>query len=678
MTELPPEDRPTKLIKPEPATLPEIQSIGRYQVSRELGSGGMGRVYLATDPVLERTVAVKLFNRRLEKEETRFWKEAKLTAKLDHPNTIELYGIGDDTCGDYLVMEYVAGESLAKALERGRLEVERTLAIVEAACRGIEHAHGYGIVHRNLKPANILLEEHTDRVVVVDFGLAKDIGTDKSLTGSGMEVEKCRYLAPEQIDPSLGKVNVTTDTYTLGTILYEALSGHYAVEGESMFELVHNICHCEPLPLRKHVPHLPKELERICRRATAKDQGERYQSAQALAKELARLRSGKGRTQRVARMKKETKAGWWAVASLLLLALSVGWWAIPAEREQGGKTNSVAVDRPNAWPRELWQLCWAEGPGLADFTTDAWGKLPASAQGEYAAAYQEWYGQRIKADLEKVVAVGTAEFTMRLVPPGRFWMGSPETENNRRKDEVLHRVTITKAYYLSKYELTRGEWEAVSVFLQKNWKNREGSMPSCFEGADLRAPVDCVSWESCREFCDSAGFRLPTEAEWEYACRAGTTYMSYAGDFAIPGYCNAPQLDPLAWYGGNSGVEYHGRDSSAWLEKQYDHVWAGPHPVGKKKANGWGFCDMLGNVWEWCQDSCEWDAKVEMVVTDTYSGIAWEDPLCRNGPKRVLRGGSWRNYARVFRSAMRLGESPEACIDVIGCRPAMSLSEKMK
>ena len=157
---------------------------------------------------------------------------------------------------------------------------------------------------------------------------------------------------------------------------------------------------------------------------------------------------------------------------------------------------------------------------------------------------------------------------------------------------------------------------------------------------------------------------LPSEAQWEYACRAGTAAATYAGDLEILGERNAPVLDGIAWYGGNSGVGFNldnGEDSSGWPEKQYPDSPSGTHPVGLKKANAFGLYDMLGNVWEWCAD--HWHETYEGAPVD---GSAWlSDGATAD---RVLRGGSWLAHARHVRAACRLLIHPEYRLDGVGFR----------
>jgi formylglycine-generating enzyme required for sulfatase activity len=236
--------------------------------------------------------------------------------------------------------------------------------------------------------------------------------------------------------------------------------------------------------------------------------------------------------------------------------------------------------------------------------------------------------------------------------PGEFTMGSPEDEAGRLDNERQHRVRITGRFGMGKYPVTQAQYEEIM-----------GVNPSRFQNAGADAPVEQVSWEEAMEFCrrltereqesgklpEGYVYTLPTEAQWEYASRAGTTTATYAGDLTILGECNAPVLDAIAWYTGNSGVNYEGGlDSSGWPEKQYDHQRVGTHPVGQKQPNAWGLHDMLGNVWEWCADWYgEYDADEAM---DPWGPA--------EGSERVVRGGSWHYLALLCRTAHRFTIAP--------------------
>jgi sulfatase modifying factor 1 len=276
---------------------------------------------------------------------------------------------------------------------------------------------------------------------------------------------------------------------------------------------------------------------------------------------------------------------------------------------------------------------WASGWGQDAFGVFAEFSLPASGG--------QWVTQR-----------------MRWIPPGTFFMGSPEDEPGRfSREGPQHRVTITSALWMFDTPCTQALWQAVM-----------GDNPSRF--VDPLRPVEQVSWNDVGAFLaklnaavPGLALRLPTEAEWEYTCRAGINEATYAGAIKILGKNNAPILDAIAWYGGNSGVDFdldNGWDSSGWPEKPYDHKMAGTRKVAEKLPNRWGLFDMLGNVWEWCQN---WYGE--------YPGDAQINPQGpESGHDRVLRGGGWNNSARYVRSAYRDGDEPGYRDGIIGFRCA--------
>ena len=290
----------------------------------------------------------------------------------------------------------------------------------------------------------------------------------------------------------------------------------------------------------------------------------------------------------------------------------------------------------------------------------------AAARAEAERQRQAEAERRRKAEEERRRAARPREWVNSLgmefvrIEPGTFEMGSRSGEAGRDDDETQHRVTLSQAFYLGKYEVTQGQWAAVM-----------GSNPSRFSNCGRTCPVEQVSWDDVQEFIRELNrreganvYRLPTEAEWEYAARAGTQTALYTGGLMIRGRRNAPALDPVAWYGGNSGVSYAGGyDCSDWAEKQYASSRCGPHPVGQKQPNAWGLYDMQGNVWEWTVD---WYGE--------YPRGAVIDPRgATSGAVRVNRGGSWDCTARGCRVALRYGDSPGGRHNSLGFRLARTL-----
>jgi len=220
--------------------------------------------------------------------------------------------------------------------------------------------------------------------------------------------------------------------------------------------------------------------------------------------------------------------------------------------------------------------------------------------------------------------------TMVWIPAGEFEMGSPDDEDDRDGDEgPVHDVTFVEGFWLGKYEVTQAQWEAVM-----------GDNPSHFDGANR--PVETVSWDDIQGFEEELddAFRLPSESEREYACRAGTTTRFYWGD--DPDY---EDIDDYAWYNSNSDNR--------------------THEVGSKQPNGWGLYDMIGNVWEWCED---WYHNNYEGAPD--DGSPW---VAGGGSFRVYRGGGWLNDARYCRSANRFNYSPSNRDNDLGFRLARSL-----
>ncbi|HUV50981.1 MAG TPA: formylglycine-generating enzyme family protein [Anaerolineae bacterium] len=228
----------------------------------------------------------------------------------------------------------------------------------------------------------------------------------------------------------------------------------------------------------------------------------------------------------------------------------------------------------------------------------------------------------------RTYTIPSINYKMVYIQPGTFMMGSPSNEPERDSDDRQHEVTLTKGFYMGATEVTQGQWREIM-----------GNNPSKFKGDNL--PVEQVSWNDCREFIRKLNsqeggnkHRPPTEAEWEYACRAGSKTRFCFGD-------SDSRLGDYAWYSNNSSSK--------------------THPVAEKKPNAWGL-----NVWEWCQDSCEYSGGV---VTDTYrDGI--EDPLCNSGSFRVYRGGSWDDNARFCLSAYRDSNTPDVRLSYLGFRLA--------
>ncbi len=264
--------------------------IGRYEIVDRLGAGGMGVVYLATDPLLRRTVAIKVLPGQDEELRERFAREARSAASLRHHNVVTIFDIGEDEGQPFLAMEFLDGESMAELIRRrAPLTVERRLQLMIELCAGLGYAHRSGIVHRDIKPGNLMITNE-GTLKVLDFGLARITSDDTrtGLTRVGAIMGTPHYMSPEQVHGNA--VDPRSDIFSVGLVLYELLAYRKAYAGDIAHVVLHNIIHESPLPLREVMPDIDPDLARIVDKAIAKDPDDRYQSLAALAAELERVR----------------------------------------------------------------------------------------------------------------------------------------------------------------------------------------------------------------------------------------------------------------------------------------------------------------------------------------------------------------------------------------------------
>jgi serine/threonine-protein kinase len=265
----------------------ESVAAGRYRLERRLGHGGMASVYLARDSELDRPVAVKLLAENVAGDEglrRRFVREARLAARLSHPNVVSIYDAGADEDRPYIVMEYVEGVTLAELLAgRGRLPPDEARHLAPQACRGLAHAHHAGLIHRDVKPQNLLLRSD-GTLKIADFGIAR-AAEGTALTQAGTVLGTAAYLSPEQ---ALGEeVTSATDIYSLGAVLYELLTGRPPLEPESLADLAEQQRRPSIAPVRELAPDVPRDLEDVVMRCLARNPAYRPPSAGELERELA-------------------------------------------------------------------------------------------------------------------------------------------------------------------------------------------------------------------------------------------------------------------------------------------------------------------------------------------------------------------------------------------------------
>ena len=687
-------------------------AFGEYTVLDKIGAGGMGVVLKARHRRMERLVAIKVLPSAAMKSieaVQRFHREVKAAARLMHPNIVTAHDASEHEGIHYLVMEYVDGKDLAHVVaERGCLSVEQALDYIIQTAKGLEYAHSKGLVHRDIKPGNLILDRE-GTVKILDMGLARmgmlggaaDTAASECLTETGQIMGTCDYMAPEQAKAT-HQVDHRADIYSLGCTLYRLLTGQKPFKGKTLMQTLR--AHREaPIPsLCEARPDVPAKLDEAFRKMMAKTPEGRYTSMReliaaleacvpskqpvpppvtrqfpgdsALTPFLQHLSDDAAATKQEPRVaedtlkshvEQETGRNLWKnlvqlerrntmvyggiaagvaafVVVLGLLLAIVG----------GGKETELERDKEAARVGDEKE---EPPPAIAPFDADE------------AKRHQQAWADYLGVPVEITNSIG---MKLVLIPPGEFVMGSTDEEierflkelkeSGRLKQEYAqefidrllsegprHRVKITRRFYLGKCEVTVGQFRQfveATGYRTDAEKDGKGGQPPFQLGYNPEfnwqspgfalakdQPVVQVSWNDAVAFCrwlseeEGKTYRLPTEAEWEYSCRAGSASRYSFGE-------DATSLGEYGWFRGNSPN-------------------AAAHPVGQKKPNAWGLYDMLGNVWEWCAD---WFAK------DYYKQSPLIDPSGpRSGRWHVTRGGSWSGTNPIsFRCALRHHRHP--------------------
>ena len=624
--------------KPDGRFEPGDLIMGRYKVLAELGQGGMGVVYKCFDETAGVEIALKalppeLSHNTLEMEDIK--ENFQLIHNLHHPNIASSNNLERDNSNGnyYLIMECVDGEDLRRWIKRkrreGGLTLEDVLPVIRQVAEALDYAHEQKIIHRDIKPGNIMIDSE-GHVKVLDFGLAAQIHT--SMTRVSMAYHGTSgtgpYMSPEQWR---GRAQgAAADQYALAVMTYEMLAGHLPFESSDPTVLREAVLN-ETVPW---IPGVPAGVQWMLSRALNKNAAERFESCIAF---VNALHYNEGDSEPV-RRPFPFKAILLFVAFLCIfggLSYILYDYRMMASKQEEAAAQSTMREKVKAEAAEaarkarLTEEARRRAAEKARQAEEARHRAAAQAQAEADARSRNnesvpsqptWGGQTAILHLANNVSLELVK-----IKAGSFMMGSTESEKKILDNEKQHRVTITKDYWLGKYEITQEQWQAVM-----------GDNPSRFRGD--KYPVEKVSWDRAREFCAKLDelyadklprgyhFDLPTEAQWEYACRAGTTAALNNGKM-VSGREHCPNLDEVGWYYGNSGGL--------------------PHPVGEKRPNAWGLYDMHGNVFEWCRD---W--------YDFYDGDATDPRGPASGLHRVFRGGCWNLPAVDCRSACRNHYAP--------------------
>lgn len=708
------------------------QKVGSCEVLRLLGRGGIGDVYAGIDRTLERRVAIKALRPEFGQEPgfiDRFRAEAKSLAQLNHPNIATLYSLHMDDRALCMIMEFVSGRTLEEIITTtGRLTERDSLAIIAQATDGLACAHKSGIVHRDVKPANMMVT--SDGVVkITDFGIALMRGA-KRLTQQGRIVGTVAYMAPEQILG--GTPDQRTDIYSLAIVLYEMLSGTTPFVGDSEYELLRMQVEAMPPRLLERVPDLSPPVGQAVMRALAKQPAERFSSMEEFADALgasalrpvamqivrARVSTisdaasgpptvdalampnvavakagetrqfsprstqdfrvepgvrtreatpGGGRHSASAALSfgdKKTPVAIAAMAALLLLGAGYLGWSFLAGNgdERTVAPGARSPDSPSSTldPERL--AAAASGARTSETPPKPVGApdrgqtdRPGSEGAEAPVVPSTIMAPPPQTALVKPApppaVTGPSQRTttkagifqdcpycpqMVEVTPGSFQMGS---HGEDAAEQPPHEVTLKSHFAIGVLEVTYGEWMAC---VHAGGCTYAPELPATSD----RVPMRNVSWADAVQYTEwlkkvtQQPYRLPTEAEWEYAARAnGNTRYPWGNE---PGLLHA-------------NCKGCGGD---WSREA-------PAAAGSFPPNGFGVYDMSGSVWEWVRDC--WHGSYKGAPTD---GAAWESPSCQ---QRVLRGGSWRDDPQLARSSSRFYYDADVRYIANGFRVALSL-----
>lgn len=662
-----------------PATLQGRCTLDGYEVIRVLGEGGMGVVLLAHDPqsrFARDQVAIKLLNERLRGDARwvkQFLAETAHMLRLHHQRILPVLWVDREKL--YYVMPYVKGADGDHWVSSAPLSNAEALRIAKQVAEAVCHAHvEQKTTHRDIKPDNVLVDCF-GRAYLTDFGLGQRVDRNSSMIDLSQDllVGSSPYMPPEALEGNAdGK---EWDIYSFGALLYEMLTGEPPYRGANDRDIFNRIRKGPPTPIREINRKASPELIAVAERCMARKPGDRYRSMDDVVAALERTKcrgTNAGRSS-------GSRAVLAAAAMIALLVggaatmlangwLDVNWPAAIAgtsdERSANHRKEAPAVDLDRRVVQRE-----AEGQGRsskesnAEETINVTGKQTAgSAPSSHiepeptpepqsridrnvnalipakprAAAAQLESDDRAKPQ----AAAYTNSVGMRFarVAAGAFTMGSPDDETGRDRDESQHTRRIKDSYLIGMTEVTQAQW--VAVMGARPWAGKS------FAREGDEQPATYVTWDQAVAFCralsqrDSRTYRLPTEAEWEFAARAGSTTAYSFGD-------DANQLAAHGWHRASSGAI------------------DAPRPVAQLNPNAFGLYDVHGNVEEWCADV--FAAYPDDIHFVALSAVAADD--------RVVRGGSWRDRPAALRSANRFAARPSTASETIGFRVVLEVDQ---
>lgn len=618
-------------------------TLGNYLLLDTLGAGGMGRVFKARHQRLQRIVALKTLNEQSAADHElieRFRREAWAVAQLAHPNIVAAHDADEADGVHFLVMEYVEGPNLSDLVRRrGPLPIEEAVRYTLDAARGLAYAHAQGFVHRDVKPSNLVLDAG-GAVKLLDLGLARAVGPAPAgeLTLAGDVVGTAEYMAPEQAFDT-HSVDARADIYGLGATLYRLVTGELMYRAETPLRLI--AAHREqPIPMMSTMrDDVPRWLETLYKKMVAKEPADRPQTMDEVVAALEKARPTPRRRARPADVE-DSLSG---VPDFIEASASGDDLVIVGDIKQSPLSNALAagsvVEPSLSQPRfpplaalvalaaaigMIVLLSWRESPGVAAPSRQPRPAASADATQALVAQWARYLG---------VAKTETNSLGMRLalIPPGEF------VHVNDGAGEAGP-VAVHRALYLGVHEVTVAQFRtfveqtgyqtaAEQSSAANSWRRPAGLTQSDRHPVVEIAPIDAqafCNWLSQRE---SAIYRLPTEDEWEHACRAGYQGAWWFGDFPT-------QLGRYAWYA--------------------EHGQRRTHQVGLLEPNPFGLHDLLGNAAEWCAREGSAFRVQGSGFRDGADGLDVPAEVADH----VLRGGSWAESDPMQLSIAARGQFP--------------------
>ena len=656
----------------------------RYKILSEIGEGGMSSVFLAEHVMLKRKYAVKMLADHLLKTpgfKERFFKEGLAQAQLQHDNIVQVIDYIEEGDKTFLLMDYIEGDCLDSLIHREKILSEsKCIQIMTDVLDALNFAHLKGVIHRDIKPSNIIIS-NTGKSMLMDFGIAIMMG-DKRMTATGTNIGTSWYMSPEHVTRPR-EIDHRSDVYSMGIVLYEMLTGDVPFDGETDYEIKDSHVRKAVVPPIEKNPSISMEMNNIVLKALSKKPDDRFDGCAEFLGYIKALKNEKleeavisNKSDNTIKQKKtevEEKPQF-KKTEIEKVAENEGKQEIIKEavsKEKSYEQENNQSTKSTKTPSELEPGVFFKIIGsiitcivliLFVYAGNIFYKnFYKDKQEKPSKVITQKQEQSIKKHSQNDAArkksfTNSLGMTFVLIPAGSFMMGSPDNESYRSSDEKQHNVTLSNDYYLQTTEVTQGQWKEIM-----------GNNPSYFKNCGYDCPVEYVSWNDVQKFIDKLNrkeginkYRLPTEAEWEYAARAGSKKAFSNGDISEEKCGYDSNLDKIAWYCGNSCVDYSGGNNcSDWSGKSNSCSKCGTHPIGKKQKNSWGIYGMYGNVAEWCQDWYDGYKSGSNIIDPTGPS---------SGSYRVIRGGAWLYGARDCRSADRYDNSPGNSSNDVGFR----------